>query len=90
MQVLVSPTVYLPAQLHTRNRRRQYQSTDGRFQLRRAGESDAWYWHPTEKQDGRTLVGPALSGPADCFSCRFGHKETALATLNALCAHFGY
>ena len=88
-EVFVSATVYTPGQLHTRNRRRQYQTTDGRFQLRRAGESDTWYWHPVEKQDGRTVVNEPLTGPAECFYCRFGHKAEALLTLNTLCAHYG-
>lgn len=90
MPVLVSPTVYTAVQLHTRNRRRQYQTTDGRFQMRRAGEADAWYWHPIIKQAGRTVIGETLAGPADCFQCHFGQKAEALATLNTLCARYGY
>ena len=88
-EVLVSPTVYTAGQLHTRNRRRQFVTTDGRFMLRADGTSGFSYWHDITRKDGKTVVGTPIKGPEQEFYTFFS-KEHALAVLNKICAHYGY
>ena len=86
--VFVPPTVYTAGQLHTRNRRRQFVTTDGRFMLRADGTSGFYYWHDTEKKDGKTVVGNPITGPDGVFYTFFT-KEHALDVLNKICARYG-
>lgn len=85
---LPPPTSYTLAQLLTRNRRRQYVTKDGRFQLRRAGRTEHFYWHELAKKDGKTVVGNPISGPDGSFCTSFCDKPGALAILNTICADY--
>lgn len=87
-EALVSPTIYTGGQLHTRTRRRQFVTTDGRFMLRADGTSGFSYWHDIERKDGKTVVGTPIKGPEQEFYTFFS-KEHALAVLNKICAHYG-
>lgn len=79
---------YTLAELLTRNRRRQYVTKDGRFQLRQAGNTEFYYWHELTKKDGKTVVGNPISGPGGSYSTFFSDKAAALAMLNKICADY--
>lgn len=87
---VTGPLAYSLDQLLTRNRRRQYVTKDGRFQLRRAGTTELCFWHELTREQGKTVLGPALHGPQGTFCTSFWDKEDAVATLNKICVHYRF
>ena len=81
-------TVYRLDQLRARKGKEEFVTTDGRFLLREEGNSCFSYWHDTEVIGKKTRIGNPIKGPEGIFYTFFT-KESALAVLNKICAHYG-